>query len=1122
MVLFVSYADAASFEGLADVAARELQHATVLTVVPDISQDRPLGQALARACAAVGGAVLRYAPTAESLFLAWDSIRETRALSLPLPHRALRFVAAADIAAAVKAHWTAPVAKGQIVGPSEWDGDGLAVLLETMLHDVLQPDSFLRARLHALDLNQDGKVTTAELHAFLQKVGQADGEESPWIDGLPPGEAGIVSLERFRAGFDVLLETALDREARDVFFHRDLPHFARDRWAAAGVPLSYTSAVVEHLYYPAPVEAVAFQGETHIRSVLQARIVELVDLFVLPGRGLLSRRTARFGDGLPLGSSSFWPNGDPCLDEVATFSQLTTLEGRVFDIRRSARGVRAAWRDAQPTERIRFGEGDQERELALEDGRLVGMSCRGRWAGMGDTMVDLLARRRLRAWERALFCEMGAIHIAHAQPVIDPKEMICHCVGVNRATLVAAAERGAKTVAAICAKTRATSVCGGCIPLVEELLGSPRMGYAELVSTDRRSPNIVTLTLRPIESAPMPSKAGQHIVVQAYIGSRWVTRAYTLTSRANTEAPYEITVKREALGVFSRFLADRASPQTLFRCSQPTGDVFVDEQDQGPIFVFAGGIGITPGIAISRTLADEASRGVSRRRLHVDWSVRKATDLVFAVELDALAAAYPSISWTRRVTSTEKRLDAATIAAEYPYVAGAVALVCGPDAYASDVRRALCDHGWPEAQVRVEVFTSNIDNDGNAQPVRPSGEAKESTLPPVHSSSFYLDLREDKPILFEAESFLGQMYAELGVSGALGPRMEEVREEVARTGTWTHTSDELAFGARLAWRNATRCVGRFFWKHLVVRDMRHLVNEEDIFQALVDHLRVATNGGDLVSTITVFRTGAPDIRLYNTQLLRYAGYRQADGTILGDPANVELTDQALALGWRGKGTRFDILPLMVRVGDRPPQWFEIPDDAILRVPIVHPDYAWFSEMELEWYALPAVSEIGLDLGGVVYRSAPFNGFYMSTEIGARNFSDANRYNLLPEVARRMGLNMASSAALWKDRAMVELNTAVLYSFQQKGVRILDHHSACDYFLQFERQEKAAGRPVYGDWSWLVPPMSGSASPLWLRSDLQNVVQKPMYGYQSHAWKEDAPPPDHEGPIPPCPHIRGRR
>jgi hypothetical protein len=48
-----------------------------------------------------------------------------------------------------------------------------------------------------------------------------------------------------------------------------------------------------------------------------------------------------------------------------------------------------------------------------------------------------------------------------------------------------------------------------------------------------------------------------------------------------------------------------------------------------------------------------------------------------------------------------------------------------------------------------------------------------------------------------------------------------------------------------------------------------------------------------------------------------------------------------------------------------------------------------------------------DRGGVQYTAAPFNGWYMVTEIGARNFGDIARYNLLPMVAQKLGLGQGS-------------------------------------------------------------------------------------------------------------------
>lgn len=60
---------------------------------------------------------------------------------------------------------------------------------------------------------------------------------------------------------------------------------------------------------------------------------------------------------------------------------------------------------------------------------------------------------------------------------------------------------------------------------------------------------------------------------------------------------------------------------------------------------------------------------------------------------------------------------------------------------------------------------------------------------------------------------------------------------------------------------------------------------------------------------------------------------------------------------------------------------------------------------------------------------------MSAEIGARNFGDVQRYNLLPVIAERLGLNMQSKLSLWQDRALIELNRAVLHSQDLRTVQI---------------------------------------------------------------------------------------
>lgn len=57
-------------------------------------------------------------------------------------------------------------------------------------------------------------------------------------------------------------------------------------------------------------------------------------------------------------------------------------------------------------------------------------------------------------------------------------------------------------------------------------------------------------------------------------------------------------------------------------------------------------------------------------------------------------------------------------------------------------------------------------------------------------------------------------------------------------------------------------------------------------------------------------------------------------------------------------------------------------------------YSWFGEMGLKWYAVPAVSNMLLDCGGLEFTACPFNGWYMCTEVGARDLCDVSRYNIL--------------------------------------------------------------------------------------------------------------------------------
>jgi nitric oxide synthase oxygenase domain/subunit len=239
-------------------------------------------------------------------------------------------------------------------------------------------------------------------------------------------------------------------------------------------------------------------------------------------------------------------------------------------------------------------------------------------------------------------------------------------------------------------------------------------------------------------------------------------------------------------------------------------------------------------------------------------------------------------------------------------------------------------------------------------------------------------------------------------------------------------------------------------------DARYVNNARGIYEAICNHIKYATNKGIIRSAITIFRQRTEkefDFRIWNSQFISYAGYKIDDHTYIGDKVNIEFTQLCINLGWTPKYTDFDVLPLVLQANGQDPEWFELPSEIVMQVEITHPKFAWFRDLKLKWYAVPAVASMLLDVGGIEFPCCPFNGWYMGTEIG-RDLADVNRYDKLPIIAEKMGLDIKNNSSLWRDKALVELNYAILTSFQKANVTITDHHSAAESFMKHYENENS--------------------------------------------------------------------
>ena len=115
------------------------------------------------------------------------------------------------------------------------------------------------------------------------------------------------------------------------------------------------------------------------------------------------------------------------------------------------------------------------RRLVLRRGRLVGALAVGEWAEVNRVQQAVRDRAHVWPWQMWRLRRTGRPY----RRVGPPKSAalwlaaatVCNCTGVTRGQLGEAVQRGAATVEALMRATNASTVCGTCRPLLNELLG---------------------------------------------------------------------------------------------------------------------------------------------------------------------------------------------------------------------------------------------------------------------------------------------------------------------------------------------------------------------------------------------------------------------------------------------------------------------------------------------------------------------------------------------------------------------------------------------------------------------------------------------------------------------------
>ena len=271
-------------------------------------------------------------------------------------------------------------------------------------------------------------------------------------------------------------------------------------------------------------------------------------------------------------------------------------------------------------------------------------------------------------------------------------------------------------------------------PVVDLLLGPhgvdrylelihPRMtvsdARAEVVAVRRQTPRSVTLTLRP-NRAFGGVRAGQFVRVGVEIDGVRRTRTYSPAGSEHARGrELELTVTEHSGGLVSPYLIRHARPGMLLHLSEGLGEFTLPQPRPRRLHLISGGSGITPVLAMLRTLTDE-NHGGDRTFVHF---ARTEDDWLYEDDVRGLAGG-ATVTYRTTRGGRPARLDVDALGAvdEETWAA-----VCGPPALIDAARQAWSERGGRSEQLLAETFTPPR--------LTVSGDAAEGTLRFLHSGA---------------------------------------------------------------------------------------------------------------------------------------------------------------------------------------------------------------------------------------------------------------------------------------------------------------------------------------------------------------------------------------------------
>ena len=228
---------------------------------------------------------------------------------------------------------------------------------------------------------------------------------------------------------------------------------------------------------------------------------------------------------------------------------------------------------------------------------------------------------------------------------------------------------------------------------------------AVITGVRQQTADSVTLTLRP-NANWKGFRAGQFLRLSVDINGVRRMRCYSPANSVHAaDGQIELTIKAHAQGFVSKYLRDEARTGMVVKLSQADGSFALPEQRPERVLLISGGSGITPVMAMLRTLCDEGHTG----RITFLHYANTAQDQIYAAELTAIATKHTNVEVLRcyngeggelRGLFSQEQLQQAV-----PDYTQAQTFLCGPPGMMKAVQKVWADAGLGE-KLNLEHFTA--------------------------------------------------------------------------------------------------------------------------------------------------------------------------------------------------------------------------------------------------------------------------------------------------------------------------------------------------------------------------------------------------------------------------------